>query len=88
MYKLLRIDVSNKKHKKYVAVLRNVKTNRLKRVHFGDSRYQHYKDRTRLRHWAHLDHMDRGRLKRFRQRFRNRARKKFSAAYFAWNYLW
>ena len=52
MLKLLRINVSGRKHKKYVAVLRNTKTNRLKHVHFGDSRYQHYKDRTKLKHWS------------------------------------
>lgn len=88
MLKLLRIKVSGRKHKKYVAILRNTKTNRLKHVHFGDSRYQHYKDRTKLKHWSHLDHDDPVRLKRFRQRFRNKAKKKYSAAYFAWKYLW
>ena len=88
MYKLLRIDVSKRKHKKYVAVLRNLKSGRVKHVHFGDSRYQHYKDRTKLKHWAHLDHLDPIRLRRFRQRFKTKAKKKFSAAYFAWKYLW
>tara|TARA_Y100001958_G_C20654722_1_gene181116 strand:- start:15 stop:281 length:267 start_codon:yes stop_codon:yes gene_type:complete len=88
MYKLLRIEVSPRKFKKYVAILRNLNTNRIKQVHFGDSRYQHYKDRTKLKHWKHLDHGDRRRLKRFRQRFKNKAKKKFSAAYFAWKYLW
>jgi hypothetical protein len=88
MLKLLRIEVSPRTHKKYVAVLHNTTTNRLNRVHFGDSRYQQYRDRTKLKRWAHLDHDDRDRRKKFRQRFRWAAKKKFSAAYFSWTYLW
>ena len=88
MYKLLRIEQSKHKHKKYVAILENTKTKRLKHVHFGDSRYQHYKDRTKVKAWKHLDHLDKTRLRKFRSRFKNKAKKKYSAAYFAMKYLW
>lgn len=88
MLKLLRIEVSNRKHKKYKAILRNTTTNRLKTVHFGDSRYQHYKDQTKLKKFSRLNHMDTDRRRKFRLRFQKSARKKYSAAYFAMKYLW
>ena len=34
--------------KKYTAVIRNKRTGRIRMQPFGDQRYQHYKDRTRL----------------------------------------
>ena len=35
--------------KKYTAVVRNKKTKKTRKIHFGDRRYQQYKDRTKLK---------------------------------------
>jgi hypothetical protein len=43
----------------------------LKNVSFGDRRYQQYKDRTPLKLYSKLDHMDKDRLRLFHIRHRN-----------------
>ena len=35
--------------KKYTAFIRNNKTRKIRKIHFGDIRYQQYKDRTPLK---------------------------------------
>lgn len=82
---LIHIKPSTRKHKKYMAILR-LTGGRLKKVHFGDLRYQHYKDK--VGHYKHLNHYDPVRRKRFHQRFGSRAKKKFSASWFSARYLW
>jgi len=65
-------------------------------VHFGDSRYQHYKDSTPLKAFKHLDHNDEERRRRYRQRHRAIKTKdgtpaykdKNKASFWAYNYLW
>lgn len=86
--KLTGFEVSKRKHKKYTALVLNTKTNRIKRIHFGDRRYQHYRDRTPLKKFQHLDHLDRKRRIRFRKRFQKMSQREFSPAYFALKYLW
>ena len=73
---------SNRKHKKYMAVFRDARPI----VHFGDKRYQQYKDSTPLRTYAHLNHGDKERRKRYYQRH-GKARM-YSAKYFSHKYLW
>ena len=54
-------------HSKYIAdvVIDGVL---YKGVKFGDKRYQHYKDRTYLKLYSHLDHGDKERLRLFHLR--------------------
>jgi hypothetical protein len=87
-YKLLRFEKSKRKYKKYTAILQHKKNQRLKKVHFGDIRYQHYRDKTPLKIYSKLDHLDKKRRMNFRSRFRKSATRIFSPAYFAMNYLW
>ena len=35
--------------KKYTAIIQNKKTKKLRKIHFGDRRYQQYKDKTNLK---------------------------------------
>ena len=44
------IQKSSRKNKKYMAIVDD------KKIHFGDNRFQHYKDRTSLKLYSHLDH--------------------------------
>lgn len=76
------VKVSTRKNKKY-DIFKNGKY----LLSFGDSRYQHYKDK--LGHYSNLDHNDEERLRKFRERFGS---KDFSnpdkALFWSWYYLW
>ena len=54
--------------KKYTAFLRNNETGRIRRINFGDRRYQQYKDRTGLGLYSELDHGDRKRMRNYYRR--------------------
>jgi tetrahydromethanopterin S-methyltransferase subunit E len=75
---------STRKHKKYMAVFL-LETKRT--VHFGDNRYQQYKDSTGLGKYTHLNHGDAVRRHRYYQRHGKNALK-YSAKYFSHKYLW
>lgn len=82
------IQRSSRKFKKYVAsVRRGSKGGKVETVHFGDKRYEHYKDATGLGLYSHLDHSDEARRKRYLSRHGRRV-KKYSAKYFSHKYLW
>lgn len=78
---------STSAHKKYDAVLVNKKTKREKKVPFGDSRYEQFKDKA-LGLYKHKDHNDPKRRTAYRQRHAGEEKKKFSPGYFAWKFLW
>ena len=81
---------SNRKHKKYM-----VKVGR-RWVHFGDKRYQQFKDQTKLKAYAKLDHNNKTRRRNFLRRMTSHTSKRMalksarphSAKYFAIKYLW
>lgn len=51
--------------KKYTAYIRNNKTKKIKKLHFGDVRYQQYKDRTDLKLYKNKDHNTRKRMQNY-----------------------
>ena len=74
---------SKAKHKKYsVYVLRDGKR---KLIHFGDRRYQQFRDR--LGHFSHLDHNDQRRRELWYARH-GRTNDRSSARYWAARVLW
>ena len=77
-----RFEKSKAKGKKYAAILPDGK-----RVNFGALGYEHYKDRTPLKLYSHLDHNDSERRKRYYERH-NKDYPKYSADYFSKKYLW
>ena len=52
---------STRKNKKYMVRLLDNPTNGW--IHFGDLRYEHYKDKTPLKLYSNLDHNDKQRRK-------------------------
>ena len=76
----MKIEVSTRKHKKYAATLPNGKV-----VHFGDKRYQQYKDK--IGKYAQLDHGDLSRKEAYYKRHGKEATL-YSAKWFAHKYLW
>jgi len=82
MYSGIKFEKSNANGKKYAAILPDGK-----RVNFGALGYEHYKDRTPLKLYSHLDHNDSERRKRYYERH-NKDYPKYSADYFSKKYLW
>lgn len=90
MTKPRKFEVSTRRYKKYSVV-----TPLGKRIHFGDTRYEHYKDSTGTGAWTHLDHDDPARRALYRARHRNIKKdgkpaylNPESPAFYSWNYLW
>ena len=88
-YKLSRFEISRKQSKKYDAILINKKTNKEKRIPFGDVLYQQYKDRTGLNHYSSKNHNDKKRRHSYRLRHHKDVKiGYFSPGYFSMYYLW
>ena len=87
-YKFVEFKKSSKPEKKYMAILKNTKTNRTKTVHFGSSKHLQFADITGLGLWSHKDHKDEKRKKSFHSRMAKWKDKKFSPAYFSSKFLW
>ena len=75
------IKKSTRAHKKYMIKYKD------RWVHFGDNRYQQYRDSTPLKLYKHLDHNDPQRRKNYYQRHGKTA-KIGTAKYYSHKYLW
>ena len=51
--------------KKYTAYIKNKKTKKIRKIHFGDNRYEQYKDRTPLKLYKHKNHGTRKRMQNY-----------------------
>ena len=87
MVKLYKIMKSKRKNKKYSVYVPSNNKRGYKIIHFGDSRYQQYKDKTPLKLYTHLNHNDKKRRKLYYNRHGKYA-KKDTAKYFSHKYLW
>ena len=74
------IKKSTRKFKKYMAVFRD------KTIHFGDNRYEQYKDSTPLKIYKHLDHNDEKRKRNYYSR--HGKAELHSSKWFSHKYLW
>ena len=79
MYTIFR---SNRKNKKYMAVFSDSKV-----VHFGDSRYGQYKDKTKLKLYSSLDNNDTKRKDSYYARHGVKA-ELYTPLWFSHKYLW
>ncbi len=62
--------------------------NKIKTLQFGDIRYQHFKDKTPLALYSHLNHNDKERRKRYKIRHEKDRHIKYTSGWFADKYLW
>lgn len=95
--RVVELRASKKKHKKYQALVRGGPGGD-RVLHFGDRRYEHYRDATPLRLFASKDHLDPARRQRFLLRhggsrlkseaIRNRRGRLITSRYLAIKYLW
>jgi hypothetical protein len=87
-YKFIKFQKSNTKNKKYDAILMNKKTNKIKRVPFGDVRYNQYEDTTPLKLYKNLNTFDKERRRLYRLRHAGEDKNKYSSGYFSLRFLW
>ena len=63
--RIIKFERSPIKFKKYRAFVKNLKTNKIRHIDFGDNRYQQYKDRTPLKLYKSKNHGNRRRMALF-----------------------
>ena len=85
-YKLLGFEKGTG-NKKYNALLQDKKTKQIKKISFGDIRYQQYKDNV-LGLYSHLDHNDIKRKNNYRTRHKHDKLNEYSAGHFSYYWLW
>jgi len=54
--------------KKYTAQITNIHRQKIRKLHFGDTRYQQYKDRTELKLYKNKNHGTRKRMQNYYSR--------------------
>lgn len=87
--------------KKYTAIIKNIKSKKTRKIHFGDRRYQQYKDRTPLKLYAKKNHNTRKRMQNYFNRHsgtkkrgkairkeKRKSRGKYNAKILSHIYLW
>lgn len=74
------IYLSNVGFKKYYAIVNG------RKIHFGDRRYQHFKDK--MMYYSYLNHYDRKRRNAYKKRHENNRHDVESAGWFADKILW
>ena len=92
LYKIFKSTSKNKKYSVYV----KGDNAKLKLIHFGDTRFENYKDTTPLKLYSHLNHNDPIRRDRYLHRAKGIKDKqgnltwkdKNSANYYSIKYLW
>ena len=57
--------VKGPNNKKYTAYIKNKKTKKIRKIHFGDKNYPQYKDRTPLKLYAFKNHNTRKRMQNY-----------------------
>ena len=59
------IKVSTRKNKKYMAIVKDLITNKERKIHFGARNYQQFKDSTNLKQYSSKNHNDHERKRRY-----------------------
>lgn len=67
--KILKIEKSKVKNKKYTAKVINKKSGKTRKINFGQRGYQHFKDRTPLKSFKKLNHYNKKRQEKYYSRF-------------------
>ena len=88
-YRFIKFEKSTRKNKMYNALLRSKVDNKIVKVHFGDSNYENYRDKTGLNLYPKLIHNDKDRRKLYRLRHGKDIKDGYySPGFFSWYYLW
>lgn len=88
-YELIGFEKAKAKNKMYNALIKNRRNQKIKKVPFGDNRYENYHDKTGLNLYPGLVHGDKKRRRLYRARHKRWVDNNFySPAYFSWWFLW
>ena len=88
-FRLMGFVKSNTKYKKYDAIIKNKENNKTFRVPFGDNRYEHFKDKTGVGLYSHLNHLNYSRRLDYISRHSHSIKEGYySPGYFSMRYLW
>jgi hypothetical protein len=87
-FTLKKFRKSKTRHKKYDAIIVDIKTRKEYIIPFGDNRYEQFRDTTGLGIYRQLDHGDRKRRENYLKRHENTRKKKWSASWFSAVFLW
>ena len=74
--KIVHIEKSKRAGKKYMVIVRNLKTKKERVIHFGASDYQQFKDSTKLKKFSKKNHGDKDRRRRYFLRHSNKDNKR------------
>ena len=85
-FKLIGFEIG-KGNKKYTALLKEKKTGKIKKISFGDKRYQQYEDKV-LKKYSHLNHYDKKRRDLYRSRHKKDKLNEYSSGFFSYYFLW
>ena len=88
VYDFIRIKKSKNPKKKYDGLLERKIDGKIKRVPFGDKRYEQYKDATGLGLYSKLNHLDNKRRDNFLKRHDCKNAKKYTPNWFSCKFLW
>jgi len=87
-WKLKGFKKSNTKNKKYDAIIQD-KEGHERKISFGHTQYQQYKDTTGLNIYSNKDHLDKNRRRLYHIRHNKDIKpNQYSAGYFSMKYLW
>ena len=87
-YKIVKFERSKTNGKKYTVLITD-REGKIKKINFGDSRYEQFKDSTPLKLYSKLDHLDSTRRKNYIKRHSGFIKPGyFSPVYFSMKYLW
>jgi hypothetical protein len=76
--KIIKFERSKITGKKYTAYVKNKATQKIRKIHFGASDYQQFKDRTPLKLYAYKNHNDRKRMQNYFNRHSGTKKKRTS----------
>ncbi len=99
--RILSIKRSRRKGKKYTAIVQDKRTRRRRRIHFGATGYDQYKDSTGLGYFTSRDHGDRKRRRNYFSRHssvrtkrlairkeRRKSRRRYTPKLLSHRFLW
>ena len=66
--KIVKISKSKSKGKKYMAIVKNNKTQKKRKIHFGASDYEQFKDRTKIGYYTRKNHGNKKRQENYYNR--------------------
>ena len=63
--KIIKIEVSKRNGKKYMEIVKDLTTDKERKIHFGASDYQQFKDSTKLQAYSKKNHSNKERKRRY-----------------------